>query len=172
MSGTGAGRSITTFPKINDRWVISKEDFDSSTSITQNIYENRKLLHFTHRTLGVATFGLLSFQFISLLRSSLSPSTKLLFFSLVTLTCFQLFLGAHQITHNMPCRTTMLHNLNGYAILSLFLLLMHIARKPSAITIGRLLSNIKASDPSKYNSIMNTTNRLIKKEVSKLNANN
>mmetsp|Transcript_26436 Transcript_26436/g.30563 ORF Transcript_26436/g.30563 Transcript_26436/m.30563 type:complete len:270 (-) Transcript_26436:301-1110(-) len=55
MSGTGAGRSITTFPKVNDKWLLTKEDFDSEASVIENLL-NRKVLHYTHRSLGMTMF--------------------------------------------------------------------------------------------------------------------
>lgn len=73
MSGTGAGRAIVTYPKVGDKWTITHEDFDRDISFVENLYENKKVLHFTHRTLGMIFFGVLGLQWLVLLRSRISP---------------------------------------------------------------------------------------------------
>ena len=169
MSGTGAGRSITTFPKVNDKWVITKDDFDSDSSTLQNLYENRKVIHFTHRTLGMSLFGLLSIQFLILLRSPISLSSKALFSLLTALTYAQIYIGAHQITHNMPWEITMLHNGNGALVLALFLLLMHIARRPSPEVAKSLANNLKLTNSEKYDAFAKSYSKYFTKYLNEAN---
>ena len=78
MSGTGAGRAIVTFPKVGDKWTITKDDFDTDISIAENFYENKKVLHFTHRNLGMSLFGVLGIQWLYLMKANISPWTRLI----------------------------------------------------------------------------------------------
>jgi cytochrome c oxidase assembly protein subunit 15 len=58
MAGTDAGKITNTFPKMGDVWMPHKEHFDH-VPFYRNFFENKFVVHFTHRTLGLTTLTVL-----------------------------------------------------------------------------------------------------------------
>ena len=57
MAGNRAGKITNTFPKMGDVWGPSRNHWISSLG-WRNLFENQFIVHFIHRILGMATFGL------------------------------------------------------------------------------------------------------------------
>jgi cytochrome c oxidase assembly protein subunit 15 len=70
MAGNDAGKITNTFPKMGDIWIPRKEHF-YLTPIYRNFFENKFIVHFTHRWLGISTLSLLLCKYNILHRSAL-----------------------------------------------------------------------------------------------------
>jgi cytochrome c oxidase assembly protein subunit 15 len=57
MAGNDAGKITNKFPKMGDIWIPRKEHFELSP-LYRNFFENKFIVHFTHRWLGISTFSL------------------------------------------------------------------------------------------------------------------
>mmetsp|Transcript_16718 Transcript_16718/g.14633 ORF Transcript_16718/g.14633 Transcript_16718/m.14633 type:complete len:424 (+) Transcript_16718:1-1272(+) len=154
MAGTGAGRSITTYPKVGDNWTLTSEDLDKDESFLTNLYTNRKLIHFNHRTLGIALGGLTAVQWVMLMRTKVGPAGKLGFTALLVLLLGQLHIGGHMVTHKMQPEQVITHELSAFLILTTFLYLMHIVRKPNPEVIRKIASNLKELHPKIYQKVL------------------
>ena len=155
MAGTGAGRVIPTFPKVGDKWVIGKEDFDKNSTFWENLVQNRKVIHFNHRTLGMAMIAIGLGQSVYLLRTTnLNPMAKFALWFL----CFNLLKqfggGAYQVTHDMPSFVSMLHAATAYIIFTLFLYLTHTSRKPNSNVAKALAVQLQKADNTGYQELM------------------
>ncbi len=67
MSGNRAGQITNTFPKMGDVWVPGKDHLDQGAG-WRNLFENQYIVHFIHRTLGVATLGV-AYRILKLINS-------------------------------------------------------------------------------------------------------
>jgi len=165
MCATGAGRSIVTFPDVNGKYVPSAKDLDidGKTPFWQELYENRKLIHFNHRTFGMIMTGLVSLQWLLVLKSGANPMAKLAITALVIALYGQTHLGAKQITHKMDKMTCMYHNANAFLIMALFLYLIHSARKPNPAAIKALVAQVTKNNPKEYEKLLKSYPKQMKK---------
>lgn len=77
MAGHGAGRAINTYPKVGDKWLITKDDFDQDITTAENFVSNKRVIHFTHRTLGTILLPVFGLQYYMIMRSPLNGWLKL-----------------------------------------------------------------------------------------------
>lgn len=162
MSGTGAGRSITTYPKVGDNWTITKQDLDKDESFLENLVSNRKLIHFNHRTLGMILAAITTVQWGFLMISPLSVGGKVAFTTLLGLVLGQLHIGSTMVTRKMQPEHCIWHNMNACLIMMTFLVLFHIGRKPDPKMVTMLINEAKAN-PTKYEALLKKYSSILKK---------
>ncbi|CAI2371460.1 unnamed protein product [Moneuplotes crassus] len=149
-AGTGSGRSITTYPKVGDKWAPAMSDLDQDSSFLENILNNNKLIQFNHRTLGLIMTGVVGIQWVLLMRTKLGFMGKLGLTTLFALLLGQLHIGSYMVTHGMQPENTMTHAGNGYLIFATILYLMHLCRKPNPAVIKKIAAQFKERNPGKY----------------------
>ncbi|CAI2368460.1 unnamed protein product [Moneuplotes crassus] len=152
-AGTGSGRSITTYPKVGNKWLPAVDDLDEDTYFLENLLNNNKLIQFNHRTLGMLMTGATGIQWIFLMKSKLGLMGKLGFTTLFILLLGQLHIGGSMVTKGMQPEYTMIHAANGYLIFATLLYLMHLCRKPNPTVLRKVAAELKKSNPKKYKTI-------------------
>ena len=163
VAGTGAGRAITTYPKVGDKWVIGKEDLDKDASLLENLYTNRKIMQFNHRTLGIIMTGVLGVQWVFLMRTKLGFAGKLGFTLLIALLYGQLHIGGSMVKNRMKLETATLHAFNAYLILSLFIYLLHTCRTPNPAVLRKIALNLKQHHSGVYQGLLKKYPKEMKK---------
>ena len=150
MAGHNAGRAINTYPKVNGQWFLTKDDIDSSISLPQNFFENKRLIHFTHRTLGTLLLPLAAIQWLLVMRTGLSLKLKFFTTLLVGAITGQLHFGSYMVVKNMDLNSVLYHSGNSFLILGLFLYLIYSTRRPDPKVLKTLAAKFKAKNPEKF----------------------
>lgn len=122
VAGLRAGKLYNTFPRMGEQWIPSEWLYQSPWYL--NFLENPVTVQWTHRVLGIVTFGATLVVVFNLMRSGLKTQGILLLLSII----LQLSLGIATVIYIVPVSMALLHQMGAVLLFILILKACHDAQ--------------------------------------------
>jgi len=130
VGATDGGKVFNTFPYMNS--VLLPSDYWQRTPKWRNFFENTATTQFNHRYAGYLTYGGMAYLFYLSRKLALPMIVRRSILVMFILVNLQAILGITMVLKQVPPTPGVMHQINGFTILTLLLLTMHCVKKPNA----------------------------------------